>query len=141
RAGGIGKSTAEKIREQLETGKVAKLEGLRAKHPASVVALLRIQGLGVKALQRLRSELGVLSIDDLRRVLAEHRLSALKGFGPKSEDKLAQALARLEEQGAIGRTPLSVALPLAERIVAQLRELPGVTHASTCGSLRRFSET
>jgi DNA polymerase (family 10) len=138
---GIGKSTAEKIRELLETGKVAKLEGLRAKHPASVVALLRIQGLGPKALQRLRSELGVLSIDDLRRVLGEHKLSALKGFGPKSEDKLAQALARLEEQGAIGRTPISVALPLAERIVARLRELPGVTHASTCGSLRRFSET
>ncbi|MEO7112836.1 MAG: helix-hairpin-helix domain-containing protein, partial [Polyangiaceae bacterium] len=30
---GIGKSTAEKIRELLDTGKVAKLEGLRAKHP------------------------------------------------------------------------------------------------------------
>ena len=33
----VGKSTAEKIRELLTTGKVAKLEGLRAKHPASVV--------------------------------------------------------------------------------------------------------
>src|SRR5213078_3812927 len=37
----VGKSTAEKIRELLQTGKVAKLEGLRAKHPASVVALMR----------------------------------------------------------------------------------------------------
>ena len=138
---GIGKSTAEKIREQLETGVVAKLEGLRQKHPPAVVALLRIQGLGPKALQRLRAELGVQSIDDLRRVLAEHHLRGLKGFGPKSEEKLAQALARLEAQGAVGRTPISVALPLAERIVAHLRELPGVTHASTCGSLRRFSET
>src|SRR5215471_10848882 len=54
---GIGKSTAEKIRELLETGKVTKLEGLRAKHPPAVVALLRIQGLGPKALQRLRTEL------------------------------------------------------------------------------------
>src|SRR5499425_3939672 len=36
---GIGKSTAEKIRELLETGKVTKLEGLRAKHPPGVVAL------------------------------------------------------------------------------------------------------
>jgi DNA polymerase (family 10) len=138
---GVGKSTAEKIRELLETGAVAKLEGLRQKHPPAVVALLRIQGLGPKALQRLRAELGVQSIDDLRRVLAEHQLRALKGFGPKSEDKLSQALARLEAQGAVGRTPISVALPLAERIVAHLRDLPGVTHASTCGSLRRFSET
>jgi DNA polymerase (family 10) len=138
---GIGKSTAEKIRELIETGKVAKLEALRQKHPPAVVALLRIQGLGPKALQRLRAELGVQSIDDLRRVLAEHKLRTLKGFGEKSEEKLAQSLARLEEQGAVGRTPISVALPLAERIVAHLASLPGVTHASTCGSLRRFSET
>src|SRR5688572_7011057 len=42
---GIGKSTSEKIRELLDTGKVAKLEALRQKHPASVVALMRIQGI------------------------------------------------------------------------------------------------
>ncbi|HVZ87626.1 MAG TPA: DNA polymerase/3'-5' exonuclease PolX [Polyangia bacterium] len=138
---GIGKSTAEKIRELLEKGKVEKLEGLRQKHPRAVVALLRIQGLGPKALKRLRAELGVQSIEDLRRVLAEHKLRALAGFGQKSEEKLAQALARLEAQGPMERTPISVALPLAERIVAHMLELPGVTHASTCGSLRRFSET
>lgn len=141
RIDGIGKSTAEKIRELLETGKVAKLEGLRQKHPRSVVELLRIQGLGPKALKRLRAELGVQSIEDLRGVIADHRLSALKGFGAKSEDNLARALARLEEQGPLKRTPISVALPLATRIVARLAEIPGVMHASTCGSLRRFSET
>src|SRR6266487_1778309 len=43
---GVGKSTAAKVKELLDHGKVAKLEELRAKHPASVVALLRIQGLG-----------------------------------------------------------------------------------------------
>jgi len=138
---GIGKSTAEKVRELLETGKVAKLEGLRAKYPASVVALLRIQGLGPKAVKRLRTELGVESIDDLRAALTEHRLRGLSGFGAKSEDKLAQSLARLEEQGSVDRTPISVALPLATRIVAHLLEVPGVTHASYCGSLRRFTET
>ena len=138
---GVGKSTAEKIRELIETGKVAKLEVLRAKHPPSVVALLRIPGLGPKAVKRLRAELGVASIDDLRRVLAEHKLRDLKGFGEKSEEKLTQSLARLEQQGSIGRTPISVALPLARKIVARLTEVAGVTHASTCGSLRRFSET
>jgi DNA polymerase (family 10) len=138
---GIGKSTAEKIRELLETGKVTKVEALRAKHPASVVALLKIQGLGPKAVKRLRAELGVQSIADLRDALGAHKLRDLKGFGVKSEEKLAQALARLEEQGAIDRTPISVALPLALRIVERMRELPGVVHAAYCGSLRRFSET
>jgi DNA polymerase (family 10) len=138
---GIGKSTAAKIREFIAGGKVQRLEELRAKHPASVVALLRVQGLGPKAVTRLRSELGVQSVDQLKDALAQHRLRDLKGFGVKSEEKLAHALARLEEQGPLGRTPISVALPLAQRIVEALREVPGVTHASYCGSLRRFSET
>jgi DNA polymerase (family 10) len=138
---GIGKSTAEKIRELLETGKVTKLETLRQRHPASVVALLRIQGLGPKAVARLRAELGVQSIDDLRAALAAHQLRALKGFGERSEEKLARSLARLEEQGSVERTPIAVAMPLAGRVVGRMREVPGVSHAAYCGSLRRFSET
>jgi DNA polymerase (family 10) len=138
---GIGKSTADKIRQLLETGKVEKLELLRQRHPPGVVALTRIQGLGPKMIRRLRAELGVESIDDLRAVLAARKLRDVKGFGEKSEEKLGQALARLEAQGSVERTPISVALPLARRIVAQLRDLPGVTHAAYCGSLRRFSET
>jgi DNA polymerase (family 10) len=137
----IGKSTAEKIRELLDTGKVAKLEGLRAKHPPGVRALLRIQGLGPKMVNRLRAELGVESIDDLRAVLATQRLRGLRGFGEKSEEKLVKALERIDRDGTAGRTPIAVALPLANRILAHLKEAPGVTHASTCGSLRRFSET
>ena len=138
---GIGKSTAAKIQELFDHGKVEKLEELRKKHPASVVAMMRIQGLGPKAVNKLRAELGVQSVDDLRAALAAHRVQGLKGFGAKSEEKIATSLARLDEQGSIDRTPISVALPLAERIVARMLEVPGVTHASYCGSLRRFSET
>lgn len=138
---GIGKSTAEKIRELIEHGRVQKLEDLRAKHPPSVVALLRIQGVGPKAVTKLRAELGIQSIDDLRRALAAHEIKGLKGFGAKSEEKLTQALAAFDATGSADRTPISVALPLAKRILARILEVPGVTHASYCGSLRRFSET
>ena len=138
---GIGKSTAAKIRELIETGRVEKLEGLRKKHPAGVVALLKIPGLGPKTVKKLRAELGVQSLEDLRAAIAGQKLRGLAGLGAKAEEKLAQTIERLEKQGSIGRTPISVALPLAERIVARLQEVPGVTHASYCGSLRRFSET
>jgi DNA polymerase (family X) len=83
----------------------------------------------------------VQSIDDLRKAVAERKLRDLKGFGVKSEEKIAGALARLEAAGSLQRTPISVALPLAERIVARMRDVAGVTHASYCGSLRRFAET
>jgi len=138
---GVGKSTAAKILELVEKGKVQKLEDLRAKHPAGVVALMRIPGLGPKAIRRLRDELGVASIDDLKTVVAEHRLRDLRGFGKKSEEKLAATIARTEERGSASRTPISVALPLAERVVAHLSEVRGVTHVSYAGSLRRFCET
>lgn len=138
---GIGKSTAAKIRELLETGHVDKLEGLRKKHPAAVVALLKLPGLGPKTVKKLRAELGVESIADLRKALGDKKLRDIKGLGSKVEEKLIEAIARLDEQGAMDRTPISVALPLAERIVARMREVPGVTHASFCGSLRRFAET
>jgi DNA polymerase (family 10) len=137
----VGKSTAEKIRELLTTGKVAKLEGLRAKHPPGVVALMRLPGVGPKAVARLRGELGVQSVDDLRAALAAQKLRALKGFGLKSEQKLLDTLARLDAQGASSRTPISVALPIARRLVERLSEVAGVSFATYCGSLRRFSET
>ena len=104
---GIGKSTAAKISELLDTGKVEKLEALRQKHPRSVVALLRIQGLGPKAVMRLRQELGVQNIDDLRRVLSEHKVRELKSFGEKSEEKLTKALVRFDAQGFADRAPIS----------------------------------
>jgi DNA polymerase (family X) len=138
---GIGKSTAEKIRELLENGKVERVEALRQKHPRSIVALLQIPGLGPKAVARLRSELGVQSLEDLRRVLADSRLRDLRGFGQRSEDKLRQAVERLDQQGALTRTPISIALPHAERIVKHLQEVPGVDQVMYCGSLRRFAET
>ncbi len=138
---GIGKSTAEKVRELIETGKVGRVEALREKHPRSVVALLQIPGLGPKAVTRLRSELGVQSLDDLRLALTEKRVRELRGFGAKSEEKLQVALSRLEAQGALSRTPISIALPHAQRIVEHLAGLPGVARVEYCGSLRRFSET
>ncbi len=138
---GIGKATATKIRELIDTGRVQRLDELRAKHPASVVALLKVQGLGPKNVARLRAELGVMSLEDLRRAVADHKLRELRGFGEKSEEKLAHTLERMDAAGGEKRTPISVALPIAERVVERLLAVPGVTRAQYCGSLRRFSET
>ena len=103
---GIGKSTAAKIRELIVSGKVARLEELRAKHPASVTALMRLPGLGPKAVLKLRAELGIASLDDLRAAIAAHKLRDLRGFGARSEEKLAQAIERLGLGGAERRTPI-----------------------------------
>lgn len=141
RIDGIGKSTAQKIREYFDTGKVDKLEALRARFPPSVVALSHVPGIGPKALAKLRSALGVESIADLERAVAEHEIRALEGFGEKTEAKIAKALERLGLRGTEQRTAIAKAMPLAKRVVTMLEGYPGVETARTCGSLRRMCET
>ncbi len=112
---GIGKSTAEKIRELLETGKVTKLEALRAKHPAlGRSRCCASRGWAPRRSSGCGPSWACSRSTICRQVLADHKLRDLKGFGVKSEDKLAQSLARLEEQGSLDRTPISVALPLGD---------------------------
>ncbi len=137
---GIGKSTASKLRELFETGRVDKLTMLREKHPQAIVDLMKIPGLGPKAVNRLRKELGINGIEDLRKAIAENKIRDLKGFGKTSEEKLAKALERMGADTG-KRTPIANAMPLAERLVAEITALSGVHFATWCGSLRRFSET
>ena len=138
---GIGKSTAAKLRELFDGGKVTKLVELRTKFPQPLVDLMKIPGLGPKAVRRLRTELGVENIDDLRRVIDENKIRDLKGFGATSEEKLKKSLERMAAAGGEKRTPIAVAMPIAERLVAELAAVKGVKLAAYCGSLRRFSET
>lgn len=138
---GVGKSTASKIREFVDTGTVAKLETLRAAFPPEIVALSRIPGLGPKTLRLLRSELGIENVDDLRAAIESNQLRTLPGLGATSEAKIARAIERLGLTGKDRRTPIADALPLAERLVSEIEAIDGVQRAQFCGSLRRFAET
>ncbi len=138
---GIGKSTASKIREFVDTGTVAKLDDLRTKYPPEFVELSRIPGLGPKSLKLIRSKLGVENLEDLKRALDNQELRDLPRMGATSEAKIAKAIDRLGLTGKDRRTPVADALPLAQRLTADLRALDSVTDAKYCGSLRRMSET
>ena len=63
---GIGKSTAETIKEYFRTGRIARLEELRAEYPAELVELTRIPGIGAKTVLRLRGEAGITNLAGLR---------------------------------------------------------------------------
>ena len=138
---GIGKSTAQKIREYLDTGKIARLEKLREQYPPEYVQLTRIPGLGPKRVALLHQDLGIGSVEDLRRAIDEQALRHIAGFGPKSEAKLIQAIERLGLSGKERRTPIEHALPVAQEIVAGLASVAGVDAIEYAGSLRRFRET
>ena len=138
---GVGKATASKVIELVETGKVEKLEALRAAYPPEFVELSRIPGLGPKTLLLVRSELGVENVEQLKQAIADEKLRELPGLGETSEAKISKAIERLGLTGKDRRTPIADALPLAERLVDDLRALPATIDAQFCGSLRRMSET
>lgn len=138
---GIGKATAQKIREYFDTGAVGKLELLRERFPPSVVELSKIPGVGPKTLRRMREDLGIEDLEDLKKALEDQLLRTLPGVGPKAEAKIARAIDRLGLKSGERRTPIVRAMRIAEQLVAEVAELPGVQGAVPCGSLRRLVET
>ncbi len=141
RIDGIGKSTAKKIREYFETGRVEKLDKLQQRFPPPVVELSRIPGIGPKTLAKLREELGVEDLDGLKKAIDEDRLTTIEGLGTKSQEKIAHAIERLGLKHGEKRTPLYRAMRVADQLVAELLDLSEVVDAVPCGSLRRHRET
>lgn len=137
----IGKGIARTIRDLVETGTTRRLEKLRLSYPPPLVDLTRIPGLGPKTVLALRDELGVESVTDLRRALAEGKVRHVRGLGVKSEQKMARSIDRLGLHGKDRRTPIGIAVAIADELVADMARVPGVTAVEPCGSLRRFNET
>jgi DNA polymerase (family 10) len=137
---GIGASTARKIAEYLDTGRIAMLEELRGKVPPGVVELTRIPGIGPKTATLLYRQRGVDSIEALRRALDSKGLRDLPGLGAKTETNLREALARLVIEDG-GRVPAADAISLANELCARLRAVPQAQQVTYAGSLRRMCET
>jgi DNA polymerase (family 10) len=135
----IGKSIGEKIVETLKTGTFADLEALRAQIPPGVRELMAIPGLGPKKAMVLYRELGVASVPELVAAIDDERVSALKGFGGKTQENILRGLQQLSDSG--GRVLVNVALDVAEALVDELSRIKQVRRAAYAGSLRRMRET
>ena len=138
---GVGKATASKVRELVDSGTVEKVDKLRKKYPPALLELTRIPGMGPKKVKLVRAELGIENVEMLKAAIAEEKLRDLPGMGKASEAKIGKAIERLGLTGKDRRTPIADAMPLAERLVADLGDIKGVVDVMYCGSLRRMSET
>lgn len=136
---GVGKGTAERIEQFLKTGTIDVLTELESKLPPGLPALLSIPGMGPKKVAAVHRELNVGSLDDLKRVIASGELAQLAGFGETSVKKIADGITFLETSSE--RTPLGVALPVADRLADEVKKIKGVKRVALAGSLRRGAET
>ncbi len=136
---GIGKGTAAVIEEFMNEGKSAVLEELKVEVPKGLIPLLQLQGLGGKKIAKLHKELHVNDINDLKIACEEGRVSALAGFGKKTEEKILVAIAEADSRPE--RLPLAYMLPIAQEIEQRLKKMSGIIRFSKAGSIRRMRET
>jgi DNA polymerase (family X) len=136
---GVGKSIAAKIAEITATGSFAELEDLRADIPDGVRQLTQIPALGPRRALQLYRELQISSPEELREAIAQGRLADLKGFGPKSADKLLRGIDLLESAGS--RVLLNVAAETAATVIDAVGAAAGCLRLGPAGSLRRAAES
>ena len=138
---GIGKTIEEKIAELATTGRMTALEKRRAEVPEEVASFLRLPGLGPKTAARIWRELGVTTLDELRRAAEQRRVRDLQGLGAKSEERILEALARGIGDAPERRGLLGAGLPVVRSVVEALRAHPSAVAVSEAGSARRRKET
>lgn len=134
---GVGSSIAGKVVEARRDGTFAQLEELRAEIPTGVRTLMAIPNLGPAKALAVHRELGISSVEELERAIDDGKLRDLKGFGARSEEVIKTGIGLLRSGG--GRVLVSVALGLAEAMVARLAPL--ADRCAYAGSLRRGRET
>jgi len=89
---GIGKSTATKIVELLETGAITDLTDLLAATPEGIVEMLGIKGIGPKKIGIIWHELGIETVGELYYACNENRLIEAKGFGLKTQEEIVKVI-------------------------------------------------
>lgn len=89
---GIGTSSAQKIREIINTGKLSQLEKLISNTAPGVIEMLNLKGIGPKKIHIIWKEMGIESIGELLYACTENRLKLFKGFGEKTQQNVIDTI-------------------------------------------------
>jgi DNA polymerase (family 10) len=137
---GIGKTIEEKIVQVVEDGEMHALTRRKKVIPAEVVSFMRLPGLGPKTAARIWQELGVTTIDELKRAAEQEQLRTLAGLGARTEERILKALAEKKQEPS-DRRLLGDGLGALLAVVEVLQEHPAAVKVSEAGSARRRKET
>jgi DNA polymerase (family 10) len=136
---GIGKGLAQVLSEITTSGSCERRDLLLRKFPAGALDFLKIQGLGPKSIALIFEHYHIGTIDELERLCLEQKLRVLPRMGAKLEEKVLRSIAQYRLRS--GRYLLSYAEKVAEELIADLRQVPGVEAVTPAGSFRRGRET
>lgn len=130
---GIGPGIAARLRELVDTGRIAELEDLEREVQPQLVGFGRLLGLSPQRMLEIGSALGVRTVEEFREAARAGRLPSVPGIGPKTE---ARVLERLEQGSAARRRGL-----LLNRARALAEEVAGALDGEVAGDPRRWADT
>lgn len=136
---GIGDDLAQKICTLVQTGSLPMLVELKEQIPESVLALLRIPGMGPKKAAALYNQLGIKSLEELKTACDAGEVRKLKGFGAKTEQLILQGMAIAEQ--ANQRILWADADAVAQNLAEHMRSCDAIEKMEFAGSYRRGKET
>jgi DNA polymerase (family 10) len=136
---GVGDDLSAMIEEYIRTKRIRRYEHERKGIPDELIDLMSIPGLGPKTLGALHKKLHVTSFEDLKRAIDSGELRKLPGFRAKKAENLQRGIQLWLSSKQ--RMTLGVALPLAEELLKDVRNVRGVERADLAGSIRRRRET
>jgi DNA polymerase (family 10) len=136
---GIGKDLAGKVATLLESGSLPLLDELQAQIPSTVLAMMRVPGLGPKRAAMIFHELKVTDLDQLRDACVQHRVQELKGFGAKTEAAILQGLDIAQQ--AAQRVYWAEADEIVQSLRTHLRGCAAIQKLEFAGSYRRGRDT
>jgi DNA polymerase (family 10) len=136
---GIGPVLASAIVELHRTGRSERLERLRAQLPPGILELSLVPGMTRARIAALHQALGIRGLEDLKAAAEGGRVRTVKGFGPRTEEKILEGIRGLATREE--RVLLYHAEREAEGLLRHLRSAPQVACADVAGALRRCEET
>jgi DNA polymerase (family 10) len=136
---GVGEHIAQNITLFISAGTSPDLDELRSQVPQGVIGMLSIPGLGPKKARALWTELGIKSVGELEYACAQNRLAEHKGFGEKSQSKIAGGIVSMRKFAE--RFLLPDAVDAAQTALAHIGGEKSVIRAAIAGSIRRGKET
>ena len=137
---GIGKAISAKIVEFASTGKITAYQRLLEELPIGVLELKNIPGIGPKTAKAIGQKLGINTVEGVAEAAIDGRLASLPRMGQKAADGILKHIRATQGNGS--RTPIGQALPIADSVIAALREqCPEIGALFPAGSIRRGEET
>ena len=136
---GVGQAIARQIEEIYTTGKSKFLEQLRSKLPPGIVELSRVRGMTVPKVEILQQALGITTVEQLRAAAEAGKLRDIKGFGPRTEQRILEAIERSQDRQL--RIHIHHAVRTGQRILEYLATSQSFIEGEVAGSARRAKET